>query len=318
MFNQTSIHDTCYRRCSTWRPSIAMHPSALRQRLWRVCMYVCIFGFKGASTSKVIGARNDDWLWWPNDIRGPCGPKASWHSSYRWGKTPKNPHPGNLSRPGIEPGPAAWQAHMLPTCSTARLWSYNIFSSMFTLSVTEVDSQPYNVGHYGQVYISQKVCISGPMFIRLIFLNWVLSPPKIFDTSLTTCRLQGILYGQEDNLSAVADFVLVLSFLQGLDNITRTSIPMHWSNLQDEVSFFMETRSSKQWASLNWIFGTLDWRTTTQNVIYVFINLRVCPALVSGHFWQIWFIEHQMIPYMYDLRSIFCYEYIHHYTSFYY
>ena len=24
-----------------------------------VCMYVCIFGFKGASTSKVIGARND-------------------------------------------------------------------------------------------------------------------------------------------------------------------------------------------------------------------------------------------------------------------
>ena len=34
--------------------------------------------------------------------------------SYRWGKTPKKPHPGNLSRPGIEPGPAAWQARMLP------------------------------------------------------------------------------------------------------------------------------------------------------------------------------------------------------------
>ena len=34
MFNLTSIHDTCYRWCSTWRPSIAMHPSALRQRLW--------------------------------------------------------------------------------------------------------------------------------------------------------------------------------------------------------------------------------------------------------------------------------------------
>ena len=26
----------------------------------------------------------------PNDIRGPGGPKASWHLSYRWGKTPKN------------------------------------------------------------------------------------------------------------------------------------------------------------------------------------------------------------------------------------
>ena len=54
------------------------------------------------------------WLWCPDDIRGPCGPKASWHLSYRWGKTPKNPHPGNLSRPGIESGPAAWQARMLP------------------------------------------------------------------------------------------------------------------------------------------------------------------------------------------------------------
>ena len=29
----------------------------------------------------------------------------------------KKPHPGNLSRPGIEPGPAAWQARMLPLAS---------------------------------------------------------------------------------------------------------------------------------------------------------------------------------------------------------
>ena len=29
-------------------------------------------------------------------------------------KPRKEPHPGNLSRPGIEPGPAAWQARMLP------------------------------------------------------------------------------------------------------------------------------------------------------------------------------------------------------------
>ena len=54
--------------------------------------------------------------WWrrPNDIRGPWGPKGSWHLSYRWGKTPKKPHPGNLTRPGIEPGPPAWQARMQP------------------------------------------------------------------------------------------------------------------------------------------------------------------------------------------------------------
>ena len=30
------------------------------------------------------------WLWRPNDIRGPCGPKVSWHLSYRWGKLRKN------------------------------------------------------------------------------------------------------------------------------------------------------------------------------------------------------------------------------------
>ena len=53
---------------------------------------------------------NIEW-WWrrPNDTRGPWGPKASRHLSYRWGKTPKKRQPGNLSRPGIEPGPAAWQ-----------------------------------------------------------------------------------------------------------------------------------------------------------------------------------------------------------------
>ena len=32
--------------------------------------------------------------------------------------------------------------------------------------VMEVDSQPNVISHYGQVYISQKACISRPMFIR--------------------------------------------------------------------------------------------------------------------------------------------------------
>ena len=45
------------------------------------------------------------WLWRPNDIRGTCEPKASWHLSHGWWKTPKKPHPGSLSRPGIEQGP---------------------------------------------------------------------------------------------------------------------------------------------------------------------------------------------------------------------
>ena len=32
---------------------------------------------------------NTKWLWLPNDIRGSCEPKISWHLSYRWGKIPK-------------------------------------------------------------------------------------------------------------------------------------------------------------------------------------------------------------------------------------
>ena len=42
-------------------------------------MYICIFGFKGAPTSQVIGTRNEmmDDNDGQMDIRGPCGPKAS-------------------------------------------------------------------------------------------------------------------------------------------------------------------------------------------------------------------------------------------------
>ena len=73
------------------------------------------------------------WLWRPNDIRGPWGPKVSWHLSYRWGKTMKKPHPGNLSRPGIEPGPGAWQARMLPL---APQWWTDWFLKILTLIIS--------------------------------------------------------------------------------------------------------------------------------------------------------------------------------------
>ena len=79
--------------------------------IFLVVRFVCIFEVLGHVNISGHGARNEMIM---NDIRGPCGPKVSWHSSYRWGKTPKKPHPGNLSRLGIEPGPAAWQARMLP------------------------------------------------------------------------------------------------------------------------------------------------------------------------------------------------------------
>ena len=73
-------------------------------------MYVCIFGFKGASTSKVIGTRNEMMM---DDYDGQMifgdfvGLKFPDIRLTGEEKTPKKPHPGNLSRPGIEPGPAA-------------------------------------------------------------------------------------------------------------------------------------------------------------------------------------------------------------------
>ena len=35
---------------------------------------------------------------------------------------------------------------------------------------SEADSQPNVVSHYGQVYRSEKVCVSGHMFIGVFFL----------------------------------------------------------------------------------------------------------------------------------------------------
>ena len=53
--------------------------------------------------------------------------------SYRWGKTPKKPHPGNLSRPGIEPGPSAWQARMLPLAPQRWTICFYFVKNLFTL-----------------------------------------------------------------------------------------------------------------------------------------------------------------------------------------
>ena len=66
------------------------------------------------------------WLRRPNDIRGPWVglkfPDICLTSE-------EKPHPGNLSRPGFEPGPAAWQARMLPLAPqrwTDLIWKFKI------------------------------------------------------------------------------------------------------------------------------------------------------------------------------------------------
>ena len=68
------------------------------------------FGFKGASTSKVIGARNEmmmddyDGQMIFGDLVGLKHPDIHLTGEVN---PQKKTHTGNLSRPGIEPGPAA-------------------------------------------------------------------------------------------------------------------------------------------------------------------------------------------------------------------
>ena len=70
----------------------------------------------GASTSQVIGARNEmimddyDGQMMFGDLEGLKLPDIR----LRGEENPKKTSPRKLSRSGIEPGPAAWQARMLP------------------------------------------------------------------------------------------------------------------------------------------------------------------------------------------------------------
>ena len=50
-------------------------------------------------------ANMKSWLRRPNDIRGSCGPKVSWHLFYMWGKTPKKLTQETCPDRGSNPGP---------------------------------------------------------------------------------------------------------------------------------------------------------------------------------------------------------------------
>ena len=63
------------------------------------------------------------WLWGPSDIRGPCGPKASWYLSLQVRKSLENLTQGTCPD-GIEPGLAAWQARVLSPAP--QRWTFNI------------------------------------------------------------------------------------------------------------------------------------------------------------------------------------------------
>ena len=68
---------------------------------------ICIFGFKGASTSQVIGARNEMMMDDDNDVQIIFGDLVGLKLPDISLTGEEEPHAGNLSRPGIEPGPAA-------------------------------------------------------------------------------------------------------------------------------------------------------------------------------------------------------------------
>ena len=76
----------------------------------------------------VLGRVNIGGHWRPygiiyDDYEGKWYPgidEVSWHLSYSLGKTPEKPQPGRMTRQGIEPGPAGWEATMLPLDHSGR------------------------------------------------------------------------------------------------------------------------------------------------------------------------------------------------------
>ena len=59
------------------------------------------------------------WLWRPNDIRGPWGPKVSWYLSYRWGKNPEKTSPRKPVPTGDRARTRCVTSAHATTCSTA-------------------------------------------------------------------------------------------------------------------------------------------------------------------------------------------------------
>ena len=70
------------------------------------------------------------WLRRPNDIRGPWGPKVSWHLSYGWGKTPKKTSPRKPVPTGDRTRARCVTSAHATTCSTA-VDTYKILRNYF-------------------------------------------------------------------------------------------------------------------------------------------------------------------------------------------
>ena len=78
-------------------------------------MYVCMYVYLGLRARQHLWSLAPVMKWWWmimifGDLVGLKLPDIRLTGE-------EKPHPGNMSRPGIEPGPAAWQARMLPLVS---------------------------------------------------------------------------------------------------------------------------------------------------------------------------------------------------------
>ena len=89
---------------TTWhgghpRMTNQLHDGAISDttRTWKTITFAHSF-----ITTRLIW---EEWLWWPNDIRGTCGLKAPWHLSYGRGKPRKKSHPETCPDQGSNPGP---------------------------------------------------------------------------------------------------------------------------------------------------------------------------------------------------------------------
>ena len=82
----------------------------------------------------------------------------------------KKPHPGNLYRPGIEPGPAAWQAAMLPP--TPQQWTEMKFQ-YFIIKFCLKNGNFHILNFISEYFFRRKnVIFAKPCLLINLILEW--------------------------------------------------------------------------------------------------------------------------------------------------
>ena len=126
-------------------------------------------------------------------------------------KIPKKPHPRNLSRPGIEPGPAAWQTHMLPFVPQRWTRDKGRSTNLVYLFLAEVQSSHRLTAQYITVlqYFQQTHLLQ---FLHKMFKYFISKPNalgtflnlhikiNIFRKSCSSCTSLGALWKNDESV----------------------------------------------------------------------------------------------------------------------